>query len=431
MSASLVHSGTLGWKHTELVVVLMFICGVALLQRRHIWLVFIPLAAALYTGFNWFPRLSNHMNLYSVLAAALLISAGTWWIRRREWPDALMWLLRESSIPLLTMIYVGAGFHKLNRSYLDVDHSCAGWIFDKLLNHYLALDLDIPVPLIIGSIAATFLFELALPLLLLHHRTRGFAACAFALFHLFLSAAGFANFSGIAAILLIAGLITSRRITRPLVVQASLSLLATSSIAAALVTHYGFASLSVTVGQANVMAGLAFGLGLTACVVGLVLSTAPIKPMTHQRWRIRPARIATVFAMLCWIAQPYLGLSNAGTLTMFSNLVTHADYSNHLLINTRWSKLFDFEEDTVYVDTILSDFRLEGRDDLGFNDVPRHELQFRVRQWIDSGQGAIPAVVDGVRYQDLCQSAYAYPPWWARFVHMRAAPRGNEQQCRW
>lgn len=60
-------------------------------------------------------------------------------------------------------------------------------------------------------------------------------------------------------------------------------------------------------------------------------------------------RFLYIFALVLsfWAMTPYLGLRTAGNFSMFSNLRTERDVSNHLLLGNNPLKIWDYQEDVV------------------------------------------------------------------------------------
>jgi hypothetical protein len=72
------------------------------------------------------------------------------------------------------------------------------------------------------------------------------------------------------------------------------------------------------------------------------------KTFSYERNFSLPLSICFILISF-WTLRTYLGLGNSGNLTMFSNLTTESDKSNHLLINTKYTKIVNLEEDTVLI----------------------------------------------------------------------------------
>ena len=68
------------------------------------------------------------------------------------------------------------------------------------------------------------------------------------------------------------------------------------------------------------------------------------RPAVGPRW----AALLPAFVLFFGL-NPYLGLRTAGTFTMFSNLQTESDGSNHLLLGSNPLKIWEVQDDAVHV----------------------------------------------------------------------------------
>ena len=66
-----------------------------------------------------------------------------------------------------------------------------------------------------------------------------------------------------------------------------------------------------------------------------------------------PIQVYSFIALLLFQgSQNYLGLSTAGTFSMFSNLRTEGGASNHLIMKNNPLEVFDYQKDLVYIEKI-------------------------------------------------------------------------------
>ncbi len=138
--------------------------------------------------------------------------------------------------------------------------------------------------------------------------------------------------------------------------------------------------------------------------------------------------------VLIWGGFPYL-FGAQSSLTMFSNLVTESERQNHLLINTDHTKIWDFEDDLVYVDNILTDVRPPSRYDLQGYYIPRSEFSY-----IASISNKDPQYRQSIeiKYQgrdelikDLAQFEYALRPLSSYLFTFRQIDPYGVAKCRW
>ncbi|MEL6263995.1 MAG: hypothetical protein AAFR12_23415, partial [Cyanobacteria bacterium J06626_6] len=73
-------------------------------------------------------------------------------------------------------------------------------------------------------------------------------------------------------------------------------------------------------------------------------STTAQSGQGHRALVLFSASIILLFGL-----SPYLGLRTAGTFSMFSNLKTEGEYSNHFLLGQNQLKLWGYQEDVVEV----------------------------------------------------------------------------------
>ena len=82
-----------------------------------------------------------------------------------------------------------------------------------------------------------------------------------------------------------------------------------------------------------------------------------------------------------WCMFPYIGLSNQGNLTMFSNLITLSHRSNHLVVDTSKTKIFGFEEDYVEIAQIDPFGRFHHGQDITRSFIPLVSFSRSVELW--------------------------------------------------
>lgn len=102
----------------------------------------------------------------------------------------------------------------------------------------------------------------------------------------------------------------------------------------------------------------------------------------------------------------YLGLRTAGTFSMFSNLRTEGQVSNHLIFSQNQLKIWDFQDDIIH---ILDIDRRYGRERGSLQDygLPLVEFQKKVLEWKEAGH-PIPIIFfyqrKPYRYRDITQA---------------------------
>ena len=359
----------------------------------------------------------------------------------------------ESVAPLLrastAVVYLFAGFHKLNRDFLfEPQVSCAGGFFDGLARQWVGVGLQLPPALIVALAVGVVLLELGLAVaLLLPSPTgllrRGALIAAWSL-HAVLALGGFFDFSALMFALLWS-FVPPKWIESPEVMRRA---------------KWGLAIVLC----ASALSGLAAGhrvmhlLQGASLIVMLVLVALPIL----RAWRTPPStsaqshtgaavvpvpRMLWMFpALLALFASSnYLGLRTAGTFSMFSNLRTEGGRSNHLLVPARHPLLFaDHAADLIWIDSLDPRARLipESQSVIGLG-VPRIELARHLARWEAEGLGEIRATVrdaHGVRHDvpDLARAeavtgALRTEAWKQRLLDFRPVQPESHgpNRCRW
>lgn len=421
------------WDEPELTCALITIVFATALHRRYARLALGAAVLVFCVQVGGFPRLANHSTLTLALNAYLIIAVAVA-IATRRTRDAL--IDRRALFATLVVVYFWAGFHKLNRDFFDAVVSCSNWYHAKFLDSAFGYRGDIPVWLRGVSPMVAVVTELGGVALLLHRRTRAVGLLVFVGLHAYLSLAGFMDFAAVMVALMASAIPLSvfgrvdakqrRRLERS--VQLYLLIPIASSVASyfyAKVQHVSAAALEAA-------QGLAFVIAMVQLVAVVAWMWRQASPALAQPQRLAWALVLPVLIAI-WGVFPYIGLSAAGSLTMFSNLVTEQSRSNHLLLDTRWTKLWSFEEDLVRVVAIGGRGRFDCGDDLVGHDIPRVELERRVAGWTRDGPVAATVAYRGETrtYDDLAQSPFARDGIATRLLLYRQLQTGGANRCRW
>ncbi|MCF6388506.1 hypothetical protein L2K20_16115 [Mycobacterium sp. MBM] len=353
-----------------------------------------------------FPDVANHVNLMLCLNVAMILVLAHSLIRRRDAPDddyaTMLPVLRSG----LILVYVIAGFDKLNSDFFDPAASCAAGILRSIIGamqtRVLGLPLVLPVAVTIALLGYRLLrrgrFGMAgnrtFTVAVLGVGAAGLATVALVLFG---PASNTAAIALIAAVAVIAwelggGLLLAVPRLQAAIVAFSLTMHA----ALALIGFVDFGALAVALlftfvpaGHAALLtrrrlhayAGVCFGIALVCgwsthvhriseltLLTGLAFDTAlliAIWPLLatvfsageRPRWegvpildKRMPAWLYVFPIALVFIGlTPYLGLRTAGNFSMFSNLRTEGESSNHLLLGDNPLKMWDYQEDVVWI----------------------------------------------------------------------------------
>lgn len=408
-----------------------------------------------------FPDVANHVNLILFINLMLIVSI-TWSLTRRATQEVdAVWF--ESIRPLLqltlVLVYVVAGFHKLNIDFINPEVSCVQRTI-SLLRHMVAsrlLGIPTIAVLALGGAATAALLLMSRPLpkgllrAVLLLAVLGTAVLALLPSNTLPAFAKVAIVAGLIVVVLsweiIGGLLLLVPRAQLAVVTFSWSMHATlalisfvdfGALAFALLftfvpERHTFAMagsvsipvlrlrlprpacyliLALVVGLCQLWSTVAAGIAFNAAALVMIwpLLRALVDPTERQPWPGVPLRFATtprglfVFPVLLLVhgMTGYLGLRTAGNFSMFSNLRTEGARSNHLLLGSNPLKIWGYQEDVVhFVDAFHEQVPI------GYNYQPLQDRQLPVVEfrkliswWTRAGR-TVPLVFDygGVRHQ--------------------------------
>jgi hypothetical protein len=289
------------------------------------------------------PAVYNHWWFTAWISAAVLLAMPSTWRAAREArvtaPAAFDAAFSAPARLSLMLLYLLAGFHKLNTDFLTPGVSCGTVLTTQLGATFGVHDLGAPLGMV--AAALTLVAELGLPILLLFSRTRAAGVLGALGFHLAMALAGYPRFSSAGLALLVLFLPTTTRfpwIGRVWATPASRMV----TVAALVVAQW----LAPAVASALLLLLL---VGITAAFAAAVWLERRCGDWTLPRGRVRWAQLAPacVFLIGCL---PYLGLGTDRTWGMYSNLRVEGGTTNHLIVPAT-SQRFGFQRDLVAVKT--------------------------------------------------------------------------------
>jgi hypothetical protein len=295
------------------------------------------------------PDLVNHLVVVAVLGLTLL----PWWLvlRLRD-PAAAQdpaQVYRRVG-PYLRIAFIlsfaFAALAKLNSGFLDVVGTCSVAILDSIPM------VHVPTSLAPLTAWGTIALELAIPTLLIFHRTRPFAIVLGFGFHLLSALAGHASFSGVAwcfyVLFLPPAMIAAAVQTTADAVPDRLAGLGRRALASPVGTVGAFtigwivAVIVVDVLPGGVQWRVHWMSAAALCTVWmsfagwlLVAHRREWLPARGPRASLRvssPLMLVGIGLLVLTAATPYLGLKSRAAFTMFSNVRTEPDHWNHLLL---------------------------------------------------------------------------------------------------
>jgi hypothetical protein len=398
--AASMHFYVFKWDNAIVIFILLVANFLLILTKGRLIISLVALSAFLIHVASNFPRIDNHANLELLYLLNIFIG---FYIFRKDNAVALQDFIRLSTIVFAFCIYFFAGFHKLNHDFLNPLVSCVNFINTTLGNIFNASEQTI-INVSKLSQWLTLLTELVLPFGLFYYRTRLVAAFGIALFHIYISFAGLSNFGSFGIVLLLFSVIPIEKLnaeSKNIRKYASIGFIA-------ILTLYTLQKFNVYISYRLFAQGLIFNIGILLLMQLMIKNQTRMNKLSVQHWY----------------------------MAMFSNIITDSNKSNHLLINTRYTKLTHLEEDQVYVlkiDSILKRQNATLRIDGMY--IPKTELAYRIasakRTQTGTNGGIFIENKDTIVVNDLMQSKFADCKWWYRFISFRAIQPNGPNRCRW
>lgn len=395
--------------------------------RDWVFLAFVTLLAL--RNIEKFPGLANHSNIFLFVCLFLLPLQLRRTLRREDGPVASTLLTLRW---VVLVMYFFTGFHKLNTDFFDPSVSCSYRKMDDYLE-VLSLDVDaLPVWLAQFVPLGVVLMELLPPLLFLWGRAQKYGVAMLLMIHGLLAPVGFADFSSLGMALL--WLFVPPEAIPEDRARAYFRTLAGAFIVMQLIL--GIWRLPIQDEVFQNVEGALLVVGFIPVWATYFLSGRPGPKMPlPPRW---PERGFVAF-LIFFAMNNYLGLRTAGTLSMFSNLVTEGERSNHFLFGSNPIKVFGFQDDSVLILDV--DPRVEGAFRRSL--YPEHRvvrIEFdRILQRIrrrNFSKLYMTVEYQGREYatEDLARDPdFGFPvPWWQKkLMKFRVIQSERPQRCAW
>lgn len=429
--ALLLSIGAGGWEYPKVTAFIICMIGLQFLSRKFWFTTFLSCIPYYFIYAPIFPRSTNHGNL-QVFIGILFVLFVILKFRKIKENRLDHKMIANIFIYSLITIYFVSGFHKLNAGFFDLTSSCTNYVSSNFNSFLFGESYRLPPMAVRTSQILTILFEMVIPFGLLFHNTRRITTWLLIAFHFFMSLYGFSNFSAFAGFL-ICGCIINFDHQKPYY----------QSIIRGLRYYIFFCILSVLISFAvsrlglfdkthlRVYNGIIFNMGWLVFFAILLKKSTFIKE--QQSLKIIP--IIFVIFIVMWGGQAYVGLSNAGNLTMFSNLLTEKSRSNHYWIDTKRTKIWSFEEDIVTIVDIADSLKWENAEPLKSFQLPLIEFKTQADQWVRKHDRPIEIII---RYQDklhhipdLKLSEFSKVKWWYRYIQFRKLPKPGTNDCLW
>ncbi len=346
---------------------LLIFCLIATKYRYFLFILFLLIST--YFIFDKYPRVSNHstlilfVNIYLFfsLLKKLLTRCNKLFISKNDFL-----VLRWS----LIIVYFFTGFHKINYDFLFSENSCANWYHTKLLFN-ITNQIIKPYPDIIYLISPflVVILEMTESIGLMFRRTQLIALYSFILLHIYLSLGGFIDFAAVCVSLMIAFIPTNSFQKYQYVFTQKINLLFVKIdrlyfyvLGLICIGTIVFFEREFNIIQSNNHGIIIFISGLLFITNLAYFSWFFIKKAYTEKiyiWHSEnlfnsiPIQVYSFITFLLFHgSQNYLGLSTAGTFSMFSNLRTEGGSSNHLILKNNPIEIFNFQRDLVYIERV-------------------------------------------------------------------------------
>lgn len=374
-----------------------------------------------------FPRIANHANI-EFFIEFIIIGLLIYKIINPKFKIAPNVLSAVFRVSVVTM-YFYSGFHKLNTDYFNPCVSCVNEINEYVFRNFTGIKLSLPEKFSYFFQYTSIVVELLLPFGLLWPKTRKWTAILLLSFHFYLNLAVYADFSALAAFLILGCLIDfeSKSIPKNLIIALRFYVLFSLF---SILANYIILKYQINVKSRGFIHGLVFNIGWLIFFF-TYFKNYQVKVLKFEK---RPTLLLSAcFVLLSfWTLRTYVGLGNAGNFTMFSNLITEKSRSNHLIIDTKSTKIFDFEEDNVLIlqlpDTIknrkLENFKL-----------PLIEFKYQAHQFCKKYSIKLNCTLvyknDTIVIPDLKNSSFSKTKWWYKYLYFRKIQPEGANDCYW
>ncbi len=415
------------WKNTISVLAIFFTI-INFINPKFWWATVINFGLSFLVLVRHFPRMANHCNIEMMVQ---IIIFGIIFIKillpKIKITSQLIQTIFKISI---ITIYFFTGFHKLNIDFFNPCVSCVNNINERLIGNFIGVEIKLTENWSYFFQICTVFIEIILPFGLLHFKTRTLAAMVLLFFHFWLSVVWYADFSAFALFLVMGAIVNfdeiaiNSKLWTALKIYIFFTVFAVVANAACIANGY-------SLNEKHFTQGLIFNIGLFIfCLV--FFQNYVSKPNNFYKKHI-PVLSLIVILISFWGLKAYIGLGNSGNLTMFSNLLTEKNRSNHLIINTKNTKIFDFEEDNLLI-LKLSDSLV--KDSLINFKIPVTEFKYLTSKWAKKYpkmqlNATFVYKSDTILIKNLKKSSFNDPKWWYRYINFRKIQVAGANKCYW
>lgn len=321
------------------------------------------LAISVVNNVSFWPHVSNHILLESIINVTILLAIARTYAFRRTTEvstrEAIFHRFDSVIRAMLVLLYYFAFISKLNEGFLDPDVSCVATMYRNLSSKLAFLPDGSWTPVM--TIWLTLFVEAAIPILLTFRRTRSFAIFLGLPFHYLLGMVGHRTFS--AEIYALYGLFCmeslvywvagAQRFIQERVTKQRRhlfpKLVRVAVLAYSVLVITELTLKSAPVSRAAQAAWALWSLALAVVYVwAIVSSRASRADSSDLSGRPGPGMLWLMFVVILLNGSTqYLGLKTQTNFTMYSNLRTEGGVNNHLFMPALHP--FSYQDDLVDV----------------------------------------------------------------------------------
>lgn len=400
---------------------------ISIINIKYWWATVANSIISIYLLIDKFPRIGNHSTIILFFSLFLVVVFTLKLNSKKTIFNAnfVSYFFRTITVT----IYFYTGFHKLNTDFLNPCVSCVNEVNVYVLSNFINKRFILPVFWSHLFQYGTLFIELILPFGLLHFKTRKITGLLLLCFHCYLSLSGFADFSCVGLFLILGCLVDfkEKKISANTLKMLKLFLI---FIILAIITRYYLPIFEIDKYKNTFIEGLIFDIGFVIFIYTFFKSYSA-KEYTYAK-KFNTLLIPIILIINLWTLKGYFGLGNAGNLTMFSNLVTEKSTNNHLLIDTKKTKLFDFEENSVEI-IYLKNKNI--KENFNGYKLPLVEFNFLVNYWNKTYTDKVPCklIYKGKTFEtdDIRTSEFNKIKWWYKYLSFRKIQTKGSNECRW
>jgi len=366
------------WNQPEIGFVALGLClGTLFIKNlRFAWAFYLLISTAILL--DKFPILANH-SVFNLFVNLFLIYR----LIKNKITNIDAPLIRSILLSLI-VVYFMAAIHKINTDYLFQLESCAHSFMDRINRTYFGGALPMGFTTHPSVPIVTVVLELAIAALLFKRKTFYLGLICAVAFHMVLAALEFIDFSMNSLSILVLALgglsFGDKAIFKKFLVAVPFYVIA--QLISGLVSYFEHERGRGTIGyHFQTFFFVTFSLWVLYYGVKLAYKVKNEKD-------IKIPRLSYIFPALIFIfgCFNYLGLSTAGTFSMFSNLRTEGAVWNHLFV-PRFLRIFSYQDNIYWIHNIDRNSSRPNREHPRINQgSPEIELYRVVQWWKENGR---------------------------------------------